>query len=117
MARPSETRAIDFVTREARRAWDQVAPGLRRRGILEARSALGLTFCTLQFAEYQLLLRAHGQWPEDREIARALEAARLAAREAAAEFSLLPMRRIRMAPLNPQGQDLDLLRIFGRPAA
>jgi hypothetical protein len=95
MARPSESCAIEFVTREARRAWDQVAPGLRRRGILEARR----------------------RWPNDREIPRALEGARLAARSAAAEFSLIPMRRIRMAPLNAQGADVELERIFGRSAA
>jgi phage terminase small subunit len=117
MARMNAHQAIELVTREARRAWDQVAPGLRRRGILDARSALGLAFCCQQVAQYRCLLEAGRRWPEDREIARALEGARLAAREAAAEFSLIPMRRIRMAPLNPQGQDLDLLRIFGRPAA
>ncbi len=117
MPKASETAAIRFVTREARRAWDRVAPGLRRRGILTDRTALGLALLCQQVAQYRLLLEARRRWPADREIPPAIEEARRWAREGAAEFSLLPMNRIRMGVLTPRGEDVELLKIFGRPAA
>ena len=118
MAKASERdEAIRFVTREARRAWDQVAPGLRRRGLLTARNALGLTFLCQQVAQYRLLLEARRQWPKDRDIPVALEQARRRTRESAADFSLIPMARVRVGALTPSGEDVELLKIFGRPAA
>jgi phage terminase small subunit len=117
MARGTDDQAIEFVTREARRAWDQVAPGLRRLGILSDRSALGLAFLCQQLAQYELLLEAQRQWPKDRTIAVTLEKARVGTRESAAEFSLIPMARVRLGALTPSGEDMELLKIFGRPAA
>ncbi len=117
MTKSSETAAIRFVTREAHRAWDRVAPGLRRRGLLTARNALGLTFLCQQFAQYRLLLTARRQWPKDRDIPVALEQARLRTRGSAADFSLISMARIRLGALTPAGEDVELLKIFGRPAA
>jgi hypothetical protein len=117
MARPSDSEAIAFVTREARRAWDQVAPRLRRRGILTARTALGLVLLCQQAAQYQLLLKGRRAWPNDRDIQVALEQARLRTRESAADFSLIPMTRIRVGALTPAGEDVELRRIFGKPAA
>jgi phage terminase small subunit len=117
MRKPSDRDAIRFVIRATQRAWERVAPGLRRRGILNPRNALGLAFCCMQVAQYQLLLTARRQWPKDRDISVALEAARLRTRESAADFSLIPMARIRLGPLTPSGEDVELLKIFGRPAA
>jgi phage terminase small subunit len=117
MARSSESEAIRVVTREARRAWEQVAPGLRRRGILTARTALGLALLCQQFAQYRLLLEARARWPKDREIHVALEQARVRTRESAADFALLRPGRQQLTALTTTGEDRELLRIFGRPAA
>jgi phage terminase small subunit len=117
MARGTDDQAIEFVTREARRAWDQVAPGLRRRGILSDRAALGLAFCCQQLAQYELLLAARKRWPKDRAIAVALEAARRRTRAIAADFSLLRAGPTQLAALAQSGEDLELRKIFGGPAA
>jgi hypothetical protein len=117
MTRSSDSVAIRFVTRATQRAWARVAPGLRRRGVLTARTALGLAFLCQQVAQYQLLLDARRRWPKDREIPVALEQARLATRATAAEFSLIPMARVRVGALTRSGEDVELLKIFGRPAA
>ncbi len=117
MSRATDRDAIRFVIRATQRAWDRVAPGLRRRGILNARNGLGLAFLCQQVAQYQLLLTARRQWPTDRDIPAALEQARLRTRDSAADFSLIPMARIRVGALTQAGEDVELLKIFGRPAA
>jgi hypothetical protein len=110
-ARPSEAAAIRFVTRETRRAWDQVAPVARRRVVLNERTALGLVFCCQAWAQYRLLLGAHKRWPTDSTIQTALEGARVTAR-GAADFHLLRPGRQQLAVLSPGGEDAELLRIF-----
>jgi hypothetical protein len=117
MPRPRDQYAIDLVTREARRAWGQVAPGLRRGGLLTLRTALGLAFLCQQVAQYRLLLEARRRWPKDREIPPALEQARLRAREIAADFALLRPGRHQITALGRSGEDTELLRIFGGPPA
>ena len=117
MTRRPDQAAIELVMRAAHQAWDQVAPGLRRRRILTDRTALGLTCLCMQVGQYFLLLDAARRWPRDRAIAVALEEARTAARELAAEFSLIRLDRVRVGALAPSGADRDLVRIFRRSAA
>ena len=76
-----------------------------------------LFFLCQAWSQYALLLRARTRWPRDQAIAAALEGARAQTRAAAADFHLIRPSRIRLGPLTASGEDLELLRIFGRPAA
>lgn len=105
----------DLRGRDARRAWDCLLPGFVARGYLHDPPAW-LAFFALcaRWQIYRRRERLTVKWPQSRQLRRAVTQARLRLRETCMEWYLIEPSRVRLAPLNARGEDVELQRIFGR---
>lgn len=103
----------DLRGRDARAAWDRLLPGFVARQYLPD-PAGWLAFFALcaRWQIYRRLERLTAKWPQSRPLRRAVTQARLRLRETCSEWYLIPPERVRLAPLNARGMDLELQRIF-----
>ena len=108
------------LSEEEQRAWDAVLPQVRATGQLRPIDAAALTLLVRAFFWYTELLREIERFRPTADVSElevAAETERLHVREMAAKFLLLDEARVRVAPLDADGNDMEIAAWFAPPAS